>query len=66
MSSPRSFDDSITDRVHAQAPYAKKGQRNLSNEDDRIFQRGGNVLILPLAREAAGYVGIFDIGLEVT
>ncbi|ABA57632.1 Protocatechuate 3 4-dioxygenase beta subunit like protein [Nitrosococcus oceani ATCC 19707] len=60
------FHDSITDRVHAQAPYATKGRRNSSNEDDRIFQRGGSELILPLARETAGYVGTFDIGLQMT
>ncbi|ADE14885.1 intradiol ring-cleavage dioxygenase [Nitrosococcus halophilus Nc 4] len=60
------FDDSLTDRVHAQAPYATRGQRTLRNADDRIFQGGGNELILPLAKEAAGYVGTFDIGLQMT
>jgi protocatechuate 3,4-dioxygenase beta subunit len=60
------FDDSITDQVHAQAPYATKGQRTLRNEGDSIFQRGGNELILPLAKEATGYSGTFNIGLQIT
>jgi protocatechuate 3,4-dioxygenase beta subunit len=60
------FDDSITDQVHAQAPYATKGQRTLSNEGDSIFQRGGKELILQLAKETTGYRGIFDIGLQIT
>jgi protocatechuate 3,4-dioxygenase beta subunit len=60
------FDDSITDQIHTQAPYATKGQRTLRNEGDSIFQRGGNELILPLAKEATGYRGIFDIGLQLT
>lgn len=59
------FDDSLTDRVHAQAPYATRGQRTLRNAGDRIFQGGGDELMLPLAKEAAGYVGTFDIGLQM-
>jgi protocatechuate 3,4-dioxygenase beta subunit len=60
------FDDSITDQVHAQAPYATKGQRTVRNEGDSVFQRGGKDLILQLAKEATGYRGIFDIGLQIT
>lgn len=60
------FDDSITDQVHAQTPYATKGQRTLRNEGDSVFQRGGKDLILQLAKEATGYRGIFDIGLQLT
>jgi protocatechuate 3,4-dioxygenase beta subunit len=58
------FDDAITDQVHAQAPYANRGQRTLRNEEDRIFQRGGKELILPLVKEATGYAGTFEIGLQ--
>lgn len=59
------FDDSITDQVHAQMPYAQKGQRTLRNEGDRIFQQGGKELMLQLTRNATGYVGTFDIGLQI-
>lgn len=57
------FDDALSDRVHAQAPYIKEGQRTL-NREDRIFPRGGEQLILPLTQAAEGYVGRFDIALE--
>jgi protocatechuate 3,4-dioxygenase beta subunit len=60
------FDEAITDQVHAQAPYATKGQRPLKNDRDFIFRSGGNQLMLPLTKDAQGYVGTFDIGLQIT
>jgi protocatechuate 3,4-dioxygenase beta subunit len=60
------FDESTTDQVHAQPPYASKGSRTKKNEDDGIFRRGGNQLILPVTKDAQGYVGTFDIGLQMT
>jgi protocatechuate 3,4-dioxygenase beta subunit len=59
------FDDALTDQVHAQSPYAEKGQRNQSNSQDGIFRSGGDQLILPLVEAAEGYEGRFDIGLEL-
>jgi protocatechuate 3,4-dioxygenase beta subunit len=58
------FDDAITDRVHAQAPYVARGQRTQKNNQDGIFQSGGDQLLLQLTNAAEGYVGRFDIGLE--
>jgi hypothetical protein len=52
--------------VHAQAPYATKGQRPLKNDRDDIFRSGGSQLMLQLTKEAQGYVGTFDIGLQIT
>ncbi len=57
------FDDSITDRVHAQEPYTSKGQRTVKNDQDGIFQDGGNQLMLSLAEASLGYAATFDIGL---
>ena len=59
------FDDALTDQIHAQAPYAKKGQRTLRNEEDSVFRQGGNELILRLTKEEPGYAATFDIGLQV-
>jgi protocatechuate 3,4-dioxygenase beta subunit len=59
------FDDAITDQVHAQAPYASKGRRSLKNDRDGIFRNGGDRLMLQLAKDAQGYLGTFDIGLQV-
>jgi protocatechuate 3,4-dioxygenase beta subunit len=59
------FDDSFTDKIHARPPYIAKGKRTL-NEQDRIFQDGGKDLLLRLSKDAKGYVGIFDIGLQIS
>jgi protocatechuate 3,4-dioxygenase beta subunit len=58
------FDDSLTDRVHAQAPYAQKGQRTLRNAGDSIFQGGGDQLTLDVTQSDGGYAATFDIGLQ--
>ena len=58
------FDDSITDRVHAQTPYANKGQRTLKNAQDGIFQDGGEQLLLTPTKTSQGYAATFDIGLQ--
>lgn len=59
------FQDSITDRVHTQQHYVKKGQRTPRNEDDRIFRKGGSQLMLTLIETDQGYAAKFDIGLEM-
>jgi protocatechuate 3,4-dioxygenase beta subunit len=56
------FDDALTEQVHAQAPYARRGPR-LPNDRDGIFQRGGRDLILAVVKSEPGYVGTFDIAL---
>ncbi|MCA1730766.1 MAG: intradiol ring-cleavage dioxygenase [Actinobacteria bacterium] len=60
------FDDDLTDTVQAEGPYAEKGQRDLRNADDGIFQGGGDQLLLPLNQSGQGYEGTFDIALDTT
>jgi protocatechuate 3,4-dioxygenase beta subunit len=60
------FDDALTDQIHAQAPYNAKGQRRLRNQQDGIFQDGGEQLLLQPIRQPYGYAGTFDIGLLLT
>ncbi|MBN3896977.1 MAG: intradiol ring-cleavage dioxygenase [Nostoc sp. NOS(2021)] len=59
------FDDSITDQVHTQTPYASKGQRKLKNAGDGIFQDGGDQMLLKLTKTSLGYAATFDIGLQM-
>ncbi len=59
------FPDSLTDHVHAQPPYAAKGRRRARNEDDRIFRRGGERLMLSPTPTAAGYAATFAIALQI-
>lgn len=60
------FDDALTNQVHAQSPYAAKGQRTQKNDRDGIFQEDGEQLMLQLTQAAQGYVGTFDIGLQMS
>jgi len=59
------FDDAVTDRVLAQAPYAGKGPGRIRNTQDGIFRNGGEQLIVRLENDAQGYAGTFDIGLRI-
>ncbi|MBD2257393.1 intradiol ring-cleavage dioxygenase [Pseudanabaena sp. FACHB-2040] len=57
------FDDAVTDQIYRQSPYSAERQRTPNNQDG-IFQNGGNQLMLQLTQAAEGYVGRFSIGLE--
>ena len=59
------FDDELTDRVHADQPYAAKGPRTARNRHDFIFRRGGNHLMLDPIATADGYSALFAIGLQL-
>jgi protocatechuate 3,4-dioxygenase beta subunit len=59
------FDDALTDRVHAQPPYAAKGRRTVRNAEDRIYRRGGSQLLLALTPHGMGYAGTFSVALKV-
>jgi protocatechuate 3,4-dioxygenase beta subunit len=59
------FDESITDKVHAQAPYNSKGRRSTLNDKDFIFREGGKQLMPVLTKDAQGYAAKFDIGLQI-
>jgi protocatechuate 3,4-dioxygenase beta subunit len=61
------YDDALTDQIHAQDPYAEKEQRTIKNNNDRVFQDGGDELMLDLTQDGqGGYTGTFDIALEKT
>jgi hypothetical protein len=60
------FDEALTDKVHAQAPYAARGQRTRMNADDRIFQDGGESLMARVSEAGDGYAATFDLGLDLT
>lgn len=57
------FDDAITDKVHAVAPYTGKPGRRFRNVWDGIFRRGGNQLMLNVTEGAGAWRGTFEIGL---
>jgi protocatechuate 3,4-dioxygenase beta subunit len=59
------FDDALSDVVHAESPYAAKGQRTLMNDGDRIFQESGGQTVLEVVPTEDGYAAVFDIGLQI-
>jgi protocatechuate 3,4-dioxygenase beta subunit len=59
------FDDVVTDRVHADPPYASKGLRSARNQHDWIFRRGGDQLMLTPTIIAGGYEASFSIALRL-
>ena len=59
------FDDVLTDRVHADTPYAAKGPRTARNQHDWFFRRGGDQLMLAPTSAADGYSATFAIGLQL-
>ena len=58
------FDDAVSDRIYKQQPYASIGQHTQTNEQDGIFQRGGQQLMLTLTENPQGYAATFDLGLQ--
>lgn len=58
------FAESVTSAVHAQQPYAAKGQRNVLNSNDGIYQQGGSQLLITPTQSGAGYAANFSIGLQ--
>ncbi len=58
------FDDSLSDTVFSQAPYAARGTRNTRNSDDGIYSGGGNQLVLAPTLTGGTYSASFDIGLQ--
>ncbi len=59
------FDDALTSKVFSRMPYAGKKGRRDRNEDDEIFSRGGDQLMLAPSAAGDGYAATFDIGLQL-
>lgn len=59
------FDDGITDIVHANGIYRRRGRRDVLNTEDSLFRHddGTSLLITP-TRTTDGYTANFDIGLH--
>ena len=59
------FDDTVTDRIFQQEPYASTGERTVRNADDNLYRNGGDQLLLTPIETAQGYSAVFDIGLQM-
>ncbi|MEZ4656308.1 MAG: intradiol ring-cleavage dioxygenase [Caldilineaceae bacterium] len=59
------FDDTFTDAVYTQQPYAARGTRNTYNSRDNIYQGGGSQLLLNVSASGGVYAATFDIGVAM-
>jgi protocatechuate 3,4-dioxygenase beta subunit len=61
------FDEGLSDRVYAKAPYAGRGKRTVSNLSDQIYnESGGRQSMLSVVPAEEGYTASFDVGLDLT
>ena len=60
------FDDALTDRIHANAPYgaAVDGART-RNARDGLYRRGGRELQLDVVGDGSGYRARYDVGIRI-
>lgn len=58
------FEDALTDKVLAAAPYADRGQRSTRNDQDGIYRRDGQSLMLAPTATGDGYAATFHIALS--
>ena len=60
------FEDRLTDHVHAQKPYVKKGKRDTRNADDNLFKKSGSQLMLKHSGNLeSGIKTSINIGLDL-
>jgi protocatechuate 3,4-dioxygenase beta subunit len=60
------FDDALSDRILADARYARPGRRDTYNATDGIYRRGGAQLMLAPERAADRLSATFAIGLDLS
>jgi hypothetical protein len=58
------FDDELSDRILAQAPYRGRGPGTPRNGGDGLYRRGGSQLLLAVTEQGKGLAATFDIGLQ--
>lgn len=64
MASQLYFDDAVSDRVFAAAPYAGRDGRRTRNGGDGIYRRGGSQLLVMLEPAGDGLAGVFHVALQ--
>lgn len=58
------FDERLTDRVHARAPYSTHTGQRMRNESDGPFRDSGTQLLLPVTERGQGYAASFIVGMR--
>jgi protocatechuate 3,4-dioxygenase beta subunit len=58
------FNDTLTDKVFAAAPYASRGERDTRNAQDSIYVNGGKRSLLHVTKSSSGYLGSIALGVH--
>jgi protocatechuate 3,4-dioxygenase beta subunit len=58
------FSDALTETVYRSAPYAARGNPDVTNANDSIFVNGGKRSLLSVTKSGAGYVGSIAMGVH--
>lgn len=58
------FDEAVTSRVHARAPYSAHGGHAQRNAEDGLYRRGGSRLMLAVTERGGAYAGEFHVGMK--
>jgi protocatechuate 3,4-dioxygenase beta subunit len=58
------FADGLTRAVYKAAPYASRGNPDLTNAQDSIFVNGGKSGLLAVKKNGAGYIGSIAMGVH--
>ena len=59
------FNDSLTDRVFARAPYSSRPNRDVRNAQDMIYRSGGARSLVKVRKSSAGvYIGTITMGVR--
>jgi protocatechuate 3,4-dioxygenase beta subunit len=58
------FSDALTETVYRSAPYAPRGNPDVTNANDSIFVNGGKRSLLSVTKSGAGYVGSIAMGVH--
>jgi len=59
------FNEADSVAAYAQAPYVSKGTNFLRNEQDNIYNGGGDQTTLTLTKDGDGYATTFDLGVQL-
>ena len=57
------FDEAVTGQVYEAAPYAARGEPDITNSEDNIYT---DETLLNLSTDDDGYLGTFDVGLRLS
>jgi protocatechuate 3,4-dioxygenase beta subunit len=61
------FDEGVSDRVYARAPYASRGKRTVSNLTDWLYKRDeGRQSTLKVTPVKDGYAARFDVAVDLS